>query len=89
MRILFVVHILTTILCYTVSKESSAYEETDIKKKKLTLLLCLVTPLSAPASCGACRELMVQLMPNDYKSVEIMLDCENGKVVTLGELTPE
>ena len=37
----------------------------------------------------ACRELMVQLIPNDYKSVEIMLDCENGKVVTLGELTPE
>lgn len=39
--------------------------------------------------CGACRELMVQLMPEDYKSIEIMLDYEKGKIITLGELTPE
>lgn len=39
--------------------------------------------------CGACRELMTQLMPEDYKGVEIMLDYENGRIVTLGELTPE
>ena len=41
------------------------------------------------APCGACRELMVQLMPESYKDIEIMLDYENEKVVTLGELTPE
>lgn len=41
------------------------------------------------APCGACRELLVQLMPDDYKKVEIMLDYENKKVITLGELTPE
>lgn len=40
------------------------------------------------APCGACRELMVQLMPDDYKNVEIMLDYDLEKVVTLGELTP-
>lgn len=40
------------------------------------------------APCGACRELMVQLMPKSYKSVEIMLDYEQDKVVTMGELTP-
>lgn len=39
--------------------------------------------------CGACRELMTQLMPDDYKNVEIMLDYEPKRVVTLGELTPE
>ena len=39
--------------------------------------------------CGACRELMVQLMPDDYQDIEIMLDYEAGKVVTLGTLTPE
>lgn len=39
--------------------------------------------------CGACRELMVQLMPEDYKSIEIMLDYEKGKIITLGKLTPE
>ncbi len=41
------------------------------------------------APCGACRELMVQLMPDTYKSVEIMMDRESGRVMTLGELTPE
>lgn len=40
------------------------------------------------APCGACREFMVQLMPNNYRDIEIMLDYKNGKVVTLGELTP-
>lgn len=41
------------------------------------------------APCGACRELMVQLMPDDYKNVEIMMDYDSGRVVTLGEITPE
>ncbi len=40
------------------------------------------------APCGACRELMVQLMPNTYKQIEILTD-EDGKTVTLGELTPQ
>ena len=26
-------------------------------------------------------------MPNDYKEIEIMLDYENKKVITLGEIT--
>ena len=39
--------------------------------------------------CGACREFMAQLMPDEYRSVEIMLDYEHGRIVTLGELTPE
>ena len=38
--------------------------------------------------CGACRELMVQLMPETYKDIRIMLDYESESVVTLGELTP-
>lgn len=41
------------------------------------------------APCGACRELMVQLMPDSYKNIEIMLDYDNNKVITLGEITPE
>lgn len=41
------------------------------------------------APCGACRELMVQLMPDAYQDIEIMLDYDMGKVVTLGTLTPE
>ena len=41
------------------------------------------------APCGACRELMSQMMPGTYRDVEIMLDYETGRVVKLGELTPE
>lgn len=41
------------------------------------------------APCGACREFMTQLMPDKYKEVQIMLDYDNEKIVTLGELTPE
>ena len=41
------------------------------------------------APCGACRELMVQLMPDSYKDIEIMMDYENDRVITLGEITPE
>lgn len=39
--------------------------------------------------CGACRELIAQLMPNRYKTVEVLLNYEKGEVVTLGELTPK
>ena len=39
--------------------------------------------------CGACRELMAQLMPDGYRDIEIMLDYEKEKVLTLGELAPE
>lgn len=37
---------------------------------------------------GACRELMTQLMPDNYRKIEVMMDYEKGEVVTLGELTP-
>lgn len=38
--------------------------------------------------CGACRELMAQLMPKDYQGIEIMLNNEKNEIVTLGTLTP-
>ncbi len=41
------------------------------------------------APCGACRELMTQLMPDDYRRIEVMLDYEEKKIVFLGALTPE
>lgn len=41
------------------------------------------------APCGACRELMVQLMPDAYRDIQILMDAETGRTVTLGELTPE
>ena len=35
------------------------------------------------------KNYMLQLMPEGYREIEIMLDYENNRVVTLGELTPE
>ena len=36
-----------------------------------------------------CRELMVQLMPETYKDIEIMVDYQTGRIVKLGDITPE
>lgn len=56
---------------------------------EIAKVLALMSNGKAGAPCGACRELMVQLMPDRYKQIEIMLDYEAQKIVTLGELTPE
>lgn len=56
---------------------------------KISKVLAIMPDRKTGAPCGACRELMVQLMPDGYKDIEIMLDYEKGGVITLGELTPE
>lgn len=56
---------------------------------KISKVLAIMPDGKTGAPCGACRELMVQLMPEDYKDIEIMIDYEKGRVMTLGELTPE
>ena len=58
--------------------------ESEIKR-----VLAILPDGKSGAPCGACRELMAQLMPGRYQKIEIMLDFESGKTVTLGELTPE
>lgn len=58
--------------------------EQEIKK-----VLAIMPDGKTGAPCGACREFMVQLMPEGYKKIEIMLDYEKERIITLGELTPE
>ncbi len=58
-------------------------------ESKINRVIAVNRDRKAMPPCGACRELMTQLMPGDYKDVEIMLDYEKGRVTTLGELTPE
>lgn len=41
------------------------------------------------APCGACRELMVQLMPKSYGEIEIMMDMDSGKIMKMRDLCPE
>lgn len=56
---------------------------------KISKVLCIMGNGKSGVPCGACRELMVQLMPKDYKNIEIMIDYESERICTLGELTPE
>ena len=58
-------------------------------ESRICRVLAVMPDGKTGAPCGACRELMVQLMPKDYGKTEIMLDYESGRTVTLGELTPE
>ena len=58
-------------------------------EQEICKVLTVMSNGKTGAPCGACRELMVQLMPGTYKGIEIMLDYEKNRVVTLGELTPE
>ncbi len=58
-------------------------------EQEIDKVLCVMTDGSNGAPCGACRELMVQLMPGKYKDIEIMLDYTTGRTVRLGEITPE
>ena len=57
-------------------------------ESQISKVLAILPDGTTGAPCGACRELMVQLMPGTYQDVEIMLDYEKEKIVTLGELTP-
>lgn len=57
--------------------------EQEIKK-----VLAIMSDGKAGPPCGACRELMVQLMPDSYREIEVLMDYETGEIVTLGELTP-
>lgn len=56
---------------------------------KIKRVLAIMPDGKTGAPCGACRELMTQLTPGEYHNIEIMLDYDTKKVVTLGELTPE
>ena len=59
-------------------------------EQEIDKVLCVMPDGSNGAPCGACRELMVQLMPNGkYKDIEIMLDYAAERIIKLGEITPE
>ena len=59
------------------------------KEQEIKKVLAVMPDGHTGPPCGACRELMVQLMPKTYQKIEIMLDYEKKQVVTLGELTPK
>lgn len=58
-------------------------------EQEILKVLAILPDGSSGAPCGACRELMVQLMPKEYKKIEILMDYKQERVITLGEITPE
>ena len=58
-------------------------------ENRITRVLAIMSDGCCGAPCGACRELMVQLMPGRYADVEVLLDYETERITTLGKLNPE
>ena len=58
-------------------------------EQEIEKVLAIMPDGSNGAPCGACRELMVQLMPDTYKNIEILMDYQSERIVKLGEITPE
>lgn len=58
-------------------------------EQEIDKVFCILPDGSNGAPCGACRELMVQLMAGKYYDIEIMLDYSSCRTVKLGEITPE
>ena len=56
---------------------------------RISKVVAIMPDGSSGAPCGACRELMVQLMPKDYQKIEILVDYKTEKTTTLGEITPQ
>ncbi len=58
-------------------------------EQEIVKVLAIMPDGRTGAPCGACRELMVQLMPETYKDIEIMVNYQTGRIVKLGDITPE
>ena len=58
-------------------------------EQEIEKVIAILPDGSSGAPCGACRELMVQLMPEKYRGIEIMMDYRKERTMTLGDLTPE
>lgn len=57
-------------------------------ESKLRRVVAVMPDGRVGSPCGACRELMMQL-DGDSGRIEILLDIETKKTVTLGELMPD
>ena len=71
------------------AERSAIFQMLTQGEHEIDRVLAVLPDGSSGAPCGACRELMVQLMPDDYSSIRIMMDMEADRETTLGELTPE
>ena len=57
-------------------------------ESRIEKVVAVMTDGRVGSPCGACRELMMQLDKNSA-DIEILLDLESKRTVTLGELMPD
>ena len=57
-------------------------------ESRIRRIVCLMGDRKPGMPCGACRELLTQLMPKYYRKIEVMLDTEKEWGVPLRDLTP-
>lgn len=70
------------------AERSAIFAMLTAGEQEIDKVLCVMPDGSSGAPCGACRELMVQLMPETYGDIEIMVNKETGETVRLGDITP-
>lgn len=59
-------------------------------EQEIDKVICIMPDGKAGgAPCGACRELMVQIMPKTYGEIEILMDMDSGKIMKMRDLCPE
>ena len=58
-------------------------------EQEIERVLAIMSNGKSGPPCGACRELMVQLMPGRYQNIQVLFDLETEEIVTLDELTPK
>ena len=70
------------------AERSAIFQMIAAGEHEIRRVLAILPDGTCGPPCGACRELMTQLMPDTYKRIEIMADWKTGEILTLGELTP-
>ena len=58
-------------------------------EQEIERVLAIMSNGKSGPPCGACRELMVQLMPGRYQNIQVLIDLETEEIVALDELTPK
>ena len=71
------------------AERSAIFQMLTQGEHEIDRVLAVLPDGSSGAPSGASRELMVQLLPETYPAIRVLMDSVSGREMTLGELTPE
>ncbi len=70
------------------AERNAIYNMITHGEHEISKIVAVMSDGNVGAPCGSCRELMMQLH-KDSKKIQILMDYQNKRVVTLEELMPE